>query len=348
MKNKKRLLIIIVLAIVAVVILAMILGKIFAGGDKPVSVDTGKVIKGEIEKIITASGVVSSSEIEEILVPSSSKVLKSYGKVNDIVKKGELLASLDKGDLSFLLKKAEINGEQLKADLKDLKNNTVKDDYLIASKERQIRMNALDVDSLNKKIKAYEIRAGIDGLISNYTLKNGQTPLAGTIIRIIGINQMTFELKLPQESALLVNVGQTAKVSINGFGETLEATVKEVKRAAEIDIASGGKTPKVGVTLKLNAKTENLAIGYEGEATVNVGKETGMIVTKRENVKTNKNGESYVFVVENGKAKEKSVKTGIFNGVDIAITEGISEGETLILNPAETLKDGDSVLSKNN
>ena len=347
MKNKKRLLIIAVLAFAAVVVLVMIFGKTLTGGEKAVSVDTEKVVKGEIEKIITASGVVRSSDFEEIIVPLNSKVIKSYGNVNKTVRKGDLLANLDSGDLEFLLKKTEINDAQLKADLKDLKNNTVTDSYLIATKERQIKMNALDTDSLKKKIMSYEIRAGIDGLISNYALKNGQIPSAGSIIRIVGIDRMTFELKLPQESAALVDEGQTAKISINGFDDILDAIVTEVKKVAEIDVASGGKTPKVGITLKLNGKTENLAIGYEGEATINVGKETGVLVTKRENVKTNKNGEPYVFVVENGKAKERLIKTGIFNGVDIVITEGVSEGETIIANPVDTLKDGESVLSKN-
>jgi HlyD family secretion protein len=53
-----------------------------------------------------------------------------------------------------------------------------------------------------------------------------------------------------------------------------------------------------------------------------------------------------VFVVVDEKAVQKSVKTGGTMANGIRIEEGLVGGEDLIVNPPETLKDGDRVKAR--
>lgn len=53
--------------------------------------------------------------------------------------------------------------------------------------------------------------------------------------------------------------------------------------------------------------------------------------------------EAFVFVVEEGRARRRSVKVGIREGNRCQITEGLQAGERLILRGARGLKDGDEV-----
>jgi HlyD family secretion protein len=51
-----------------------------------------------------------------------------------------------------------------------------------------------------------------------------------------------------------------------------------------------------------------------------------------------------VFVIEEGIAKERLVTLGIEGDLNVEIIgEGLAEGDVVILNPTETLKDGDPV-----
>jgi HlyD family secretion protein len=53
-----------------------------------------------------------------------------------------------------------------------------------------------------------------------------------------------------------------------------------------------------------------------------------------------------VFVMFDGKAVRRAVKTGATSGSGIRIEEGLIGGEDLIVNPPPALKDGDKVRQK--
>jgi multidrug efflux pump subunit AcrA (membrane-fusion protein) len=50
-----------------------------------------------------------------------------------------------------------------------------------------------------------------------------------------------------------------------------------------------------------------------------------------------------VFVVENGRARSRKVVTGIVGDVLVEIVEGLNDGEAVIENPPEDLRDGEAV-----
>jgi HlyD family secretion protein len=53
-----------------------------------------------------------------------------------------------------------------------------------------------------------------------------------------------------------------------------------------------------------------------------------------------------VFVLLDGKAVRRAVKTGAANGASVRIEDGLIGGEDLIVNPPAGLKDGDKVRQK--
>jgi len=50
--------------------------------------------------------------------------------------------------------------------------------------------------------------------------------------------------------------------------------------------------------------------------------------------------ESRVFIVENGKALLRTVKRGIESGNFIEIQEGLKEGDTILVKPDNSIKEG--------
>jgi HlyD family secretion protein len=50
-----------------------------------------------------------------------------------------------------------------------------------------------------------------------------------------------------------------------------------------------------------------------------------------------------VFVVEDGVARQRTVRLGQRNDVEAQILEGVAAGQTLVLHPPDTLSDGTNV-----
>jgi len=60
----------------------------------------------------------------------------------------------------------------------------------------------------------------------------------------------------------------------------------------------------------------------------------------------NEDGEMFVFVVNNGVAERRAVKTAGADGDRIEVLEGVASGERVVLSPPPTLKPGDKVIGK--
>jgi hypothetical protein len=59
-----------------------------------------------------------------------------------------------------------------------------------------------------------------------------------------------------------------------------------------------------------------------------------------------RDGKKVVFEIREGKAKARSVVTGVERQGQIVVREGLSGGETLVLKPGDAVKDGVAVKVK--
>jgi len=60
----------------------------------------------------------------------------------------------------------------------------------------------------------------------------------------------------------------------------------------------------------------------------------------------NEDGETFVFVVNNGAAERRAVKIGGADGDRVEVLEGVTPGERVVLSPPPALKPGDKVAGK--
>jgi multidrug efflux pump subunit AcrA (membrane-fusion protein) len=62
-----------------------------------------------------------------------------------------------------------------------------------------------------------------------------------------------------------------------------------------------------------------------------------------EALQKDKDGNSFVYVVENNRAAKRLIKTGTETEFDIQVIEGLKVEESYIKNPPASLKEGDRV-----
>lgn len=147
MKKRKKLVIIIAIVLILVALFAT--RAVLSAKNNFKTVSTSDAMKKNLVQSISITGNIKANESEEILLPSTQKVKEVFVKEGQEVEKGQLLITLDTGDLNNQLKKGSITLDLAKRELsklKDNENSTVK-----KTMENSLRQAELNLQSAISK-----------------------------------------------------------------------------------------------------------------------------------------------------------------------------------------------------
>ena len=105
--KKKRRIGLIIFGIVVAAIAAILIVKATKSANKELVIRTHVVAEYTVENTVTATGTIEPVETVEVGTQVSGKVEKIYVDFNDVVKKGQLMAELDKQTLNQSLSRAK-------------------------------------------------------------------------------------------------------------------------------------------------------------------------------------------------------------------------------------------------
>lgn len=206
--------------------------------------------------------------------------------------------------------------------------------------KRQIEVLNLDIESLNYKIEKTKIYSSINGIVTDFPLAEGRNTLSNSKIVIYDTTSYEFIANIAQEDAVSIKEGQNSNLTVNGITTTYEGVVSQVGKTAQIDEASGSKTPKVEVKIKITNPDDLLKSGFEGDASVQIDQNENVLVIKSEAIKKDDENKQYLYVLKNGIANKTYVETGLSDDYYVSVLSGIKENDLVILNPPMELTDG--------
>ena len=192
MKGNKKLWIAICAAVVVILILWLAIG---GKKEEKVSFDTAKVVKQNISTSITATGTIEPVTSVTVGTQVSGIVAKLYVDYNSVVKKGQVIAELDKTNLISELNTAKANLSSAQSTLNyEIANyNRFKtlydkglvsaDDYenakLSFEKARQsVASSHESVQKAQTNLGYATITSPIDGVVLSKAVEEGQTVAA--------------------------------------------------------------------------------------------------------------------------------------------------------------------------
>ncbi|MDX1721336.1 MAG: efflux RND transporter periplasmic adaptor subunit [Salegentibacter mishustinae] len=218
------------------------------------------------------------------------------------------------------------------------------------------------------------IYAPMSGTISKLDAELGERvvgtqQMAGTeILRVANLTNMEVEVDVNENDIVKVQVGDSTIVEVDAYlGKEFKGIVTEISNSADAALTTDQVTNfKVKVRILeesykdlLEGKADNYSPFRPGmTATVDIitnrkdniiGVPISAIVIKDDTTATESTDQKYeaVFLKEGTKAELRRVSTGIQDDSNIEITEGLTEGETVITGPYNTvtksLKEGDDV-----
>ena len=250
--KKKRKIWLIILAIVVVAIAAIVIVKATKSANKELVIRTHVVAEYTVENTVTATGTIEPVETVEVGTQVSGKVEKIYVDFNDVVKKGQLMAELDKQTLNQSLSraKASLTSAESQLNYAKLTYERTKQLYeanaatLAAYQEAQNTYTQAQMSKKNAQasydqalvdLGYAEIYSPIDGIVLDRAVEVGQTVAASfstpTLFTLANdLTKMQVEADVDEADIGQVKVGQRVTFTVDAYMEDVfDGTVNQIR-----------------------------------------------------------------------------------------------------------------------
>ncbi len=346
--------------------LAFILILSACGKENGVKLDTVRVEKGELTETVTATGTVESVTQVDVGTQVTGIIDKLYADFNSIVKKGELIAEIEKTVLESDYKSAEANVKSAQYTYEYNRTNyerdkALHDKQLISDYEFQTSKKDYEVSKATfdkavadrvraaKNLNYAEIYSPIDGIIISRDVEVGQTVVSSmnvaNLYTIADLDNMQVVGNVDEADIGQVKVGQKVTFSVDAYPDDMfEGTVTQVRlspttesNVVTYEVIVGVPNPDhkliPGLTANLTIYTmseQNVlmlpASAFTFEPVDYPDNKNLPEIGKRIDKGTLSPDQRGIWVVEGNSLVNKIVTIGMTNGIKTSILDGITEG----------------------
>ena len=239
---------------------------------------------------------------------------------------------------------------------------------LRASRESLEQASAL-LSQAREHLAKTEVRAPIDGTVTAVPIKIGETAVASatgiagsSLMTIADVGSIMAEVNVDEADIARVAVGQQARVFPAAYpDQPVVGKVESVAMAPKVAMP-GAQSQGRSYVVKLHLDDPKLALrsGMTCRVEIVVGSSAAKPAVPIQAVlseeiagigkdKDHVRNTSYVFVVQDGKAKKTQVELGLSDDANQEVTKGLAPGQTIAVGPARLLRelrDGDAVSAK--
>jgi HlyD family secretion protein len=348
-----------------VVVVAIIAYNLLSGGKKEekVTFDTAKVEKTHIRTSITATGTIEPVTSVTVGTQVSGIVSKLYVDYNSVVKKGQVIAELDRTNLISELNTAKANLASSESSMAYERSNynrykTLYDKGLVSADEYEsallsYRKAKEDVSTKRESVNKAQTNLGyatitspIDGVVLSKSVEEGQTVAASfNTPELFSIAQDLTDMRviadIDEADIGGVKEGQRVSFTVDAFPDDhFEGKVTQVRQQAttesnvvtyEVVISAPNNDLKLkpgltaNVTIFTLEKDDVLAVPSKALRFI----PTEALLEKGQTI-SDCEGEHKLWTLEGNTFKAHKVEIGTTNGIMTEIVSGIPEGTEVL------------------
>ncbi len=343
---------------------ALLLLSTACGKKNAVSYTMATVTRQDISTSVTATGTIEPVTKVEVGTQVSGIIDKIYVDYNSQVHKGQVIAELDKTNLISELTSAKSNLANAQSELDYQKANFDRyaklfekglvstDDYenarLSYEKARQnIVVQQQNVTKAQTNIGYATITSPIDGIVLSREVEEGQTVASAmttpTLFYIAqDLTDMRVIADVDEADIGGVKEGQRVSFTVDAFpDDTFAGTVTQVRLEATTE------SNVVTYEVVIAAPNEDLKLlpGLTANVTIYTAERQGVLSLPTKALRFTPNqalmtpeqsiedvqSESKVWQLDGNVFRALPVKTGLNGGTNVEITEGLNEGDKVII-----------------
>lgn len=295
-------------------------------------------------------GSIKSKNSVNISTKMMGRIIKLYVDVGDSVKKGQVLVDVDAAEALSGYKQSEAGLSAADVYLQNMERDYERFKRLY--EERAITKHQLEQMEaglaqaraqkeqakanleMSKTLLSYgKIYSPTDGIVTKKWMEEGNIAAPGMpILTIENPSSLELSVEVPEEKAEKIAPSSKAKIFSSDEENFKESKVLTVVKTA--DLLS--KTS----TIKIEVDPKDFKVGQFAKVRFDaLGGET--LSVEKSSIK--KEGQvEMVFVRDSGgKISLRIIRSGRREGDFAQVLSGLSEGESVVLNPSDSMKDGD-------
>lgn len=346
------------------VIVFQIVNKLVVAGNKAKSV-TGKgavqvatsyPTRGTINPVVKLSGSLDPIWQADIAAKVAGRVDKVYVNVGSQVQAGQVLASLDPGELAATANSAQGSVFDARANLAQAETTLARYEKLYAN--GAISQQVLDNARFTRDMAAGKL-ASSQGTYENAASKLGGTdvitPQGGTVVKrnfqegyyasagtalfnVADTSSLVLKINIPEGQIGGVALGNQCDVVIPAMNKTVQGTITKLAQVA--DLPARTFAAEVTVDNSDNSLRGGLyaSVSLQSLPKANVLLIPQSAIVMREDQRT-------VFVVDKeGKVSRKVLSTGYIGDGKVEVLSGVTEQDQIITQGQNRVREGSKVI----
>lgn len=316
-------------------------GTAMAETESTVPVEVQPLRRAAMVAVHSGTAPIEAHEEAEVIAKVGGEVRQIMVEEGDTVKTGQLLARLDGDRLRLEVAQTEANLRKLERDYK--RQLELSEKGLVAKGTAE---NAkFDLDALRAahdrgrlELSYTEIRAPINGVISARHIKLGNTisPNAPAF-RVTDLDPLVAYVHIPEKEFRKLAPKQTAEVVVDALaGERFAGVISRISPTVD------PKTGTFRARVEVPDPSRRLKPGMFARVNIVYERRENALQLPRAAI-LDADGAESVFVVLDGKAEQRAVRTGLANNGWLEVVEGLDGSERVVVVGQAGLKSGTAV-----
>ena len=298
------------------------------------------------ETRLTLPGTLQASLDARINARASGYVTALYKDIGDVVRKGELLATIDIPEVKRQVDEADANYRLAKSDYERwyrLRDADAVSAQELDEKTRAYRQSEAVLKRMRAQLAFGQVVAPFSGIVTRRTVHVGElvtsdSPADGAgLFTIARTSSLHVYLYLPEHSAERVHPGDKVELVL-ADRHNKPITARITRSAGAIDSA----THSLQVEVELENVDHALLPGSYVEASLRIPPNDNLLLPTNTLLFSAAGPE--VAVVKNGTVQRQGVSLGTDFGRMVEIKRGVTEADAVIVNPSDVIVDGQAVL----
>ncbi len=200
----------------------------------------------------------------------------------------------------------------------------------------------IDRDEVGEKYEPAPVESPISGTVGRIHVDIGTQVTPQTAIAlIVNMSSMTIDLNIPEKYLGSIHLGHKASLSVDAYPDS--AFSGEISKISPVVNPALRAAP---VEITVSNPDAQLQSGMFARVRIVMREFSGVPVIMKEAL-LGSAPDNYVYVVDAGKARKRPVKTGVRQAGYVAVSEGLRQGDKVVVLGQQQLYDGVAVVEQN-
>jgi RND family efflux transporter MFP subunit len=326
----------------------------------------------QAQSVLTASGYVVARRKAAVASKGTGRLVFLGVEEGDQVKKGQVIARLEDGDVMASLRRARANLALAEAELKDASQTLNRQKMLLAKDlvaqseydeaEARYKRVMASIDSARFAVQEAEVAveytkiiAPFDGTVLRKNADVGEivAPLAGAassraaVVTIADMSSLEVDADVAEANITRVKIDQPCEIRLDAYpdqayqGEVSKIVPTADRAKATVMVKIRFRSYDRRVLPEMSAKVTFLARELSNEQGANQP-----LLTVPASAIATRDGRQVVYRIEDDRAIEVPVASGRTMGSLVEIKQGLKEGDKVVSKVDDQIRDGAKIVVK--